>query len=180
MAIGARRLRYEDYVRLSDDGRRWELITGEAYVVPGPTAFHQELVAWLHRVIADHLDRFGGGRVFIAPFDVRLTDEDVVQPDLVFVGQDQLEIIEEKLIRGAPAWVIEVVSDPVRDKKVKRELYLRSGVREYWAVDPDLRWIEVYRPGVEVGLVSGSARLRPEVLSALEINLETLFSRPGG
>lgn len=177
MAIGASiRLTYEDYCRFPDDGRRWELIGGEPYVVPGASTFHQELVARLHRIIAAYLDGYGGGRVFIAPLDVLLTDEDVVQPDLIFVADDQLGLIHSKFIRGAPAWVIEVVSDPVRDKKVKRDLYMRSGVREYWAVDPDLRRVEVYRPDSTVGSIEGSARAHPHVLPALEIDLVALFA----
>ena len=87
------------------------------------------------------------GRVFFAPLDVVFTLHDIVEPDLLFVAGDQTSIMTEKNIQGAPAIVVEVVSRSTRsrDERIKRELFDRGGVREYWLVDPDRRGIVVHR-----------------------------------
>jgi Uma2 family endonuclease len=170
-----RALTYDDYVRFPDDGRRWELIGGEAYMVPGPDAEHQNIVGRLFRRIADHLDAHGGGQVFVAPFDVLLSDVDVVQPDVIFVADAHTHVITQKNIRGVPTWLIEVVSDPVRDKRAKRDRYMQYDVPEYWAVDPHLRTIDVYRPGLETVVFTAPASASPSVLPGLTLELDDIF-----
>jgi Uma2 family endonuclease len=85
------------------------------------------------------VDETGLGRVYHAPFDVVLSDYDVVEPDLLVVLNDQLDIVGPTNVRGATAIVVEILSPGGRhrDEVVKRELYARAGVREYWIVDPD-------------------------------------------
>ncbi len=170
-----RRLTYADYVHFPDD-RRWEIIEGEAFVSPSPTTRHQHIALEIAGTIRDHLKEHGGGRVFIAPLDVLLPDEqgDVVQPDVIFVSDDDAHVITDKHIRGAPTWIIEVVSDQVRDKKVKRDLYLHHGVREYWTVDPDLREVVIHLPGAVP--VTVTDRATPSVLGGLTIDLVSLFA----
>ncbi len=171
------RLTYADYARFPDDGRRWELLDGEAFVVPSPDVAHQNIAGRFYRVIADHLDGHGGGQVFIAPLDVLLSDDEtvVVQPDVIFVSDEDARVIATQNIRGIPTWVIEVVSDPVRDKKVKRDLYARFGVPEYWAVDPDLRRLEIFRPGQAPILVEPPASASPLAVPGLKIDLDVMF-----
>jgi Uma2 family endonuclease len=84
-------------------------------------------------------------------------------------------VIKAKNIEGVPTWAIEVVSDPVRDKKVKRDLYMRHGVSEYWALDPDLRCVEIHRPGVDAVVAEPPQRPSPLALPRLEIDLEALL-----
>jgi len=138
------RLTYEDYVLIPDDGRRHELIDGEEYVNPAPSTRHQEVTALIHHDIYDHLKRHGGGRVFIAPYDVILSEADVVQPDVTFVSDADAGVITEANIRGVPTLVVEVVSDRRLDHRIKRDLYARYRVPEYWVVDPDVDRVEVY------------------------------------
>jgi Uma2 family endonuclease len=170
-----RKLGYDDYVHFPDDGRRWELIDGEAFMVPSPTTGHQDVILQLAILVKNHLDEHGGGRVFVAPLDVLLSDSDVVQPDVMYVSDADAHVITEKNIRGAPTWVIEVVSDPVRDRKVKRDLYMRYGVSEYWAVEAELRRIEVHRPGVSPRIAEPPENLSPQALPELSVNLERVF-----
>lgn len=134
-------------------GLRYELIDGEAYLMaPAPTADHQRLVLAVARQIADVLE---GSRceVFVAPFDVRLpkgneaddTIETVVQPDLTIVCDP--EKIDQKGCRGAPDWIIEVLSPTtaVYDQTVKLRAYEQAGVPECWFVHPTDRTVAVYR-----------------------------------
>lgn len=151
------RLTYEDYLHFPDDGRRRELVDGEVHVIASPNLRHQRIVLRLARTIADHLDRYGGGEVVVSPFDVVLTEHDVVQPDVVFVAEPDAGVLTAANARGTPTWVIEVLSDPSYDRRLKRQLYARTGVGEYWIVDPNDDRVEVYL------LEEGTYR-EPEVL----------------
>ena len=144
-----RRLTYDDFLQFPEcDGQRHEIIDGVHYVTPCPSLRHQDLVGRLHLALGNHLAMHHGvGRVFLAPLDVIFTIHDIVEPDLLFIASDQLEIMTEKNIQGAPAIVVEVVSKSSRrrDERIKRELFDRGGVREYWIVDPDRSRITVHR-----------------------------------
>ena len=147
-AHGATRLTYDDFVLIPDDGKRHEIIDGVHYVTPSPNQRHQELVARLHLSLGGFLeDRPDRGRVFLSPFDVVFSFHDIVEPDLVFVAPDQLGILTEKNIQGTPALVIEILSPSTRkrDQQIKRKLYERTGVREYWLVDPEANVVSLYR-----------------------------------
>jgi Uma2 family endonuclease len=143
-----RRLTYDDFLLLPDDGLRHEIIDGLHYVTPCPSLRHQDLVGRLHLALGNHLATHPGiGRVFLSPLDVVFTIHDVVEPDLLLVASDQRAIMTEKNIQGAPAIVVEVVSKSTRsrDERIKKELFDRGGVREYWIVDPDRRHVVVHR-----------------------------------
>ena len=146
-----RRFTYADYLKWPD-GERWELIDGEAFAMsPAPTISHQTLAGQLFRQIDEALDG-AACRALIAPVDVLLpaTDEaddqttTVVQPDILVVCD--LKKITERNVRGAPDWIIEILSPATarHDHLTKRALYERAGVREYWLVHPVDRVITVY------------------------------------
>ena len=144
-----RRLTYDDFLLFPDcDGLRHEIIDGVHYVTPAPGLRHQDLVGRLHLAIGNFLaSQPGLGRVFLSPLDVVFTFHDIVEPDLLFVAVDQFEIMTEKNIQGAPAIVVEVVSKSTRkrDERIKKELFDRGGVREYWIVDPEHSQLIVHR-----------------------------------
>jgi Uma2 family endonuclease len=142
------RLTYDDFLLFPDDGLRHEIIDGAHYVTPSPNQRHQELVLRLCLALGNHLeDRPDRGHLFVSPFDVVFSFHDVVEPDLVFVAPDQFDILTAKNIQGTPALVIEILSPSTRkrDREVKRQLYARTGVREYWLVDPDTNAVTVHR-----------------------------------
>ena len=84
------------------------------------------------------------GQVLFAPLDVILSNEDVVQPDLIFVQRERQDIISEEGCEGPPDLVVEVtsLSTNKRDRQEKRELYAKYGVQEYWLVDPVAKSID--------------------------------------
>ena len=141
---------YADYCAWPED-ERWELIDGEAYAMAAPSRIHQTTVGELFRQVANYLmDK--PCRPFIAPFDVRLPDRQeaddavttVVQPDIsVICGPDKLD---ERGCRGAPDWVIEVLSPSTaaKDQIEKRDSYERAGVREFWLVHPTDHVVTIY------------------------------------
>ena len=144
-----RRLTYDDLLLFPEgDGVRHEIIDGVHYVTPSPSLRHQDLVGRLYLAIGNFLaTRPGMGRIFLSPLDVVFTIHDVVEPDLVFVAGDQTDILTEANIQGPPAIVIEILSKSTRsrDERIKKELFDRGGVREYWIVDSDRSQVAVYR-----------------------------------
>jgi len=146
-----RRFTYADYRNWPDD-ERCELIDGEAYAMaPAPTISHQTLAGQLFRQVDEALDG-APCRTLIAPVDVLLPASDeadercttVVQPDILVVCDPAK--LTERNVRGAPDWIIEVLSPATarHDHLTKRALYERAGVREYWLVHPVDRIVTVY------------------------------------
>jgi Uma2 family endonuclease len=183
----ARKLTYDDFVLFpdfEDDGLRHELVDGEHYVTPSPPTVHQRLVGDLCLALAGYLKPRGTAEVFLGPLDVVLSDHDIVEPDLLVVLADQADIVTDKHVRGAPAIVIEMLSPGTRrrDETLKRELYARTGVREYWMVDPDQRAIRVCRWHAGAATVEDVTAVAGEVfttdlLPGLEVNVSDLFAR---
>jgi Uma2 family endonuclease len=155
------RLTYEDYALIPDDGRRHEIIDGEEHVSPSPRTRHQRAVLRLALALSEHVEAQGLGEVFVAPFDVLLSDHDIVQPDVLFVSDTRLHIVDEENCKGAPDLVVEVLSEGTRryDLVRKRALYERAGVAEYWVVDPGIDEVRVFR-------AEGGRYVPPAILSA--------------
>ncbi len=178
------KLTYDDLLLFSDDGRRHELIDGEHYVTPSPNRKHQAIVGNLYYVIRQYLENRRAGRIFAAPFDVLFSKFDVVEPDLLFVSAERLEeVLTPEHVRGAPDLVVEVGSKGTqkRDETVKRRLYERGGVKEYWVVDPERDTVRVYRQSgrrlhhvTELALAKADMLTTP-LLPGLEIPLTRLF-----
>jgi Uma2 family endonuclease len=149
---------YRDYLCLPDDGRRYELIDGDLFVSPAPTPFHQTVSRRLQYALMTALEQTGIAFVFNAPCDVLLADTTVVQPDLAIVRQDHRDIVTGRALEGAPALVVEILSPSTRDRDLylKRDAYARFGVAEYWVVDPDRGFVEVY--SLEDGAYAGPRR----------------------
>jgi Uma2 family endonuclease len=148
MAHAAVKLTYDDFVHFPDDGQRHELIDGEHYVTPSPNLAHQRILGNLYLLIGNWLEEHPIGRVFFAPLDVVFSHFDVVEPDLLYVSNERAaQVITPMHIRGVPELVVEIASKGTRkrDATIKRGLYERMGVSEYWVVDPFIDVVHVYR-----------------------------------
>jgi Uma2 family endonuclease len=146
------KLTYDDFVLFPDDGNRHELIDGEHYVTPSPNTRHQQISADLLAMIWTYLEVHPIGRVFHAPYDVVFSNFDVVEPDLLYVSNERAaEVVTEQHVRGVPDIVVEIASTGTRkrDETIKRHLYERAGVSEYWIVDPETDVVRIYRPSTE-------------------------------
>ena len=179
------RLTYDDFLLFPDDGKRHELIGGEHYVTASPNVRHQRILGRLYLAIGTFLGPHPEmGQVFLSPLDVVLSRWDVVEPDLLFVAGDQDPILTAANVQGAPALVVEISSPSTRkrDLHLKRALFERTGVREYWIVDPDKDAVVVHRRTDQgqfevLQLTRGSAELlTTPLLPGLEIALTALFA----
>lgn len=172
---------YDDYMRMEDDGRRYEILDGELIEMPGPRFRHQDIVAEIGTLLRVYVNRNKLGKVVMAPLDVVLSPVNIVQPDILFINNANLGIITELNVQGPPDLCIEVLSPgtSVRDLGRKRQLYARFGVREYWLVDPEAQRITVlsldrgmYTPLVEA---EGEAAIQSAVLPGFVVTAAALF-----
>jgi len=178
------KLTYDDYVHFPDDGRRHELIDGEHHVTPTPIRKHQAICGNLLAMIWHYLRQRPVGRVFTAPFDVILSNFDVVEPDLLFLTNERMAAVATApWVRGAPSLVVEIGSPSTRkrDATIKRRLYEGVGVDEYWIVDPELDTIDVdrlvegrYQRTPQLSLEAGGVLTTP-LLPDLTLPLSTIF-----
>ncbi len=142
------KLTYDDFMLFPDDGKRHELIDGEHYVTPSPNIGHQEILGRLHLLVGNWLVEHPIGRVYFAPLDVVFSPFDVVEPDLLYMSNERAaEIITPMHVHGVPELVVEIGSKGTRrrDETIKRRLYERAGVSEYWFADPEAEIVRVYR-----------------------------------
>jgi Uma2 family endonuclease len=140
----SKRWTYEEYARL-DDEKRYEIIDGELLMAPAADYFHQDWAKKLFR----RLDKFvmdGQLGEFFSPMDVILDPENVVQPDLLYIAKANLSILQVRGVFGAPDLLVELISPSSvrRDRYVKKALYARFGVKEFWLVDIANRALEVW------------------------------------
>ena len=134
---------------LPDDGNRYELFEGELFVSRAPGILHQRVLGNLHAILRAYLEHSPIGEVLLTP-GVIFDDFNSAIPDAVFISNQHMsEIISGERIAGAPELVIEIVSpgreNARRDREVKRQVYSKYGVKEYWIADPEMRAVEVYR-----------------------------------
>lgn len=171
---------YEDYKHTPED-KRYELIDGELILAAAPGRAHQRTEMKIALRLGSYVEENDLGEVYSAPFDVVLTDTDVVQPDLLFVSKERLNIINDDNIRGAPDLVVEILSPSTagRDRTVKRILYAKHGVKEYWQVDTDAKTIMVLllgENGYELADIYGEGQaLTSPTLEGFTLNLDEIF-----
>ena len=153
------RVSYAELARWPDDGRRYELYDGEAIVVPAPNYPHQRVVVRLGELLIAYEHRTGGAVVY-APFDIVLSEHDVLQPDVVyFTAEKRTQLRGADAAYVIPDLAVEVLSRSTerRDRGRKMELVARFGLPEYWLVDPVRRTLEVYTRGADGALTLAGA-----------------------
>jgi Uma2 family endonuclease len=173
---------YEDYLHFPED-KRYEIIDGEVSMAPSPERIHQDVSRNLGFILWEFVKKNALGLVYYAPFDVVLSDIDIVQPDLIFVSNERKHIVTEKNIQGAPDLVIEIISpsSQYKDRVIKAKLYKKFGVREYWFIDPQEKQITLNvfvssKGKSSITIYTLSDLLESPLLVGLKISLKELFS----
>lgn len=152
-------------------------------MVPSPLPYHQIICRNLEEQLWKFVQAQRLGEVLFAPCDVVLSEETVVQPDILFISSERVAIIHKEEIRGAPDLIVEILSPATaqRDRTYKRTLYARSGVKEYWIVDPDAQTIEVLALGgrgyKRAGIYGREQMLESPLLTELKISLAEVFGK---
>ena len=178
---------YQDYRQLiPPDSFGFEILLGELVVSPSPNRRHQRTVLSLGRILDVQVNTQNLGEVFVAPFDVVLDadssiSENIVQPDLMFISKDRLNIITDDNIRGAPDLMVEVLSSSSirRDRVDKMKIYAEFGVKEYWIIDADQKTLEAFDLTGDVPVLQATMAesdvFKPKLFSGLEISLSELW-----
>ena len=171
---------YEDYLHFPED-KRYEIIDGEVHMVPSPGPYHQDISWRLELTISTFVEKNGLGKIYHAPLDVVFSETDVVQPDIMFISKERLNIITEKNVQGAPDLIVEIISptSEYRDRVIKRKLYSKYEVKEYWLVDLEKKEVEVMslkESGLEtVKIYKKTDILESLVLKGIKIKLDDIF-----
>lgn len=172
------RLTHHDLAHLPQE-QRWELLEGVPYAMASPPTIHQLLSGQL---FGQFFQYFAGKtcQALAAPMDVRLSDFDVVQPDLLVVCRP--EQLQPTHIAGQPRLIVEILSASTtrHDRIRKMNLYAASGVEEYWLVSPQHAMVEVFHLREQHYVLRGSYDDSHEVVASpsfpdLEIRLNDLF-----
>jgi Uma2 family endonuclease len=175
-------LTYEDLQAIPEDGHRYELIFGEIVMSPSPNTRHQYVLGELFTRMKQHAHDRLLGRVYIAPLDVRLSPNNTVQPDLLFVRRDRLSIVRNDLVDGTPDLVVEALSPSSRAQDLikKAVLYGQYEIPEYWIVDPDSNSISVnvLRDGQYVPLSEADGVARSIAIPGFAVQPDELFEMP--
>lgn len=162
-----------------------ELWDGKLVRSPSPSFFHQEIVDRFHDMLKAWVRAHRLGKTAIAPLDMVLTSHRAVQPDVIFISNERLGIIRER-VEGAADLVAEVISPDSRrrDRLDKRDLYEQHGVKEYWLIDPEARTVEVL--SLERGEYQLAGRWQPgkqaasRLLKGFKVQVGELFVSPSG
>ncbi len=164
-----RQYTYDDYAKLPE-GAPYQLIGGELVMSPSPVPYHQIISGRIEFELMKFVKERKLGEVIDAPMDVYLSETETYQPDIIFISNERLSIIGEKKIEGAPDLVIEILSESTAyyDLRYKKRVYERTGVKEYWIVDPIEKSIEVYEN------VNGEFRIYSQAIEKGRVNSKLL------
>lgn len=168
-----------EFFELPETNNIIELINGDLIVSPPPILDHQRLVFKFGKLIESLMP---DGEVFIAPVAVYLDEDNVPEPDVVWVAANSRCIVTVKCLEGPPDLIVEVLSPGTerRDRKDKFELYQKYGVREYWMADSQGQYIEVYRHEngifVRQGVYGPDETFESAALGGKTVGLKGVFS----
>ncbi len=174
-------LTVDDYRELPEGPPHYQLIEGRLFVSPSPNRYHQVICQNLLVILHQFLEKNPVGDVFMSPSDVYLTRNDVYQPDLYFVSNENAAILTPQGAAGAPDLVIEILSSGTEhlDRDLKRQVYAQAGVRELWLIDPGAREIQIHplNPAGRAATVvqDPDADFRSPLLPGLAISCRQIF-----
>ena len=172
-------LTYDDYLKLPNDGKQYQIISGILHMSPAPTTIHQRISRELLLILQPYVHRHRLGEILPAPCDVILARSDIVQPDLVYVRQDRLGMIREKGIFGPPDLAVEILSPSTQemDLREKLQLYAIYGVPHYWIVDPTAKTLMEYILQINVYSLCAShtGRFTPQIFPELTLDLSQVW-----
>jgi len=169
----------KDYFAL-EEGAPYQLIGGELIMSPAPNVYHQVILQNLNFILRTFVKKNKLGTVLFAPVDVRFSETEVYQPDLLYVSKEREGIIKEGMIDGGPDLVVEILSpsNGYYDLVHKKNIYLQdgSGVQEYWIIDPLEQTFQVL--GREKVIEeNGQGVITSKLFNGLKISLAEVFEK---
>ena len=169
-----------DYLQLPENAP-YQLINGKLIFMAAPGTNHQLVLQKLNRYIDNYVFSNNLGNIFVAPTDVLFDNENVIQPDILFVSIKRKEIIHEARITGAPEFVVEILSPGTEkyDRNNKLSIFGKHGVEECWLVSLKNENIEVYQNQnhqmVLVQTAQKSDSINSKVIKGFELHVNAIF-----
>ncbi|MDH4129473.1 MAG: Uma2 family endonuclease [Spirochaetota bacterium] len=172
---------YADYTNLTDD-KRHEILEGELIeMAPAPNFKHQIISSKIYKVIDAFVEDNKLGIIAYAPVDVIFDQHNTLQPDIIYISNDNKKIIKEKGVFGSPDLVIEILSQSTvtKDREIKFSIYEKFKVKEYWIVDPENKSVDVFcLEANNFSLhTSSKDKIKSKLFSSLEISLKDIFNQ---
>ncbi len=171
---------YKDYEKLPE-GSPYQLIGGDLVMTPSPIPYHQILIGKIFLKLSKYVEDKKVGMVLLAPLDVYFSETDTYQPDIMFISRERLNIVGEKKIEGPPDLIIEILSPQTAyyDLRTKKDTYEKSGVKEYWIVDPIQKIIEIFgnKKGKfeSVSTAKSEGVVKSDLLNGLSVTVKEIF-----
>ena len=169
----------KDYMKLPE-GAPYQLIQSKLIYMPSPTTVHQKISMKLSFEVFNYLKNKDLGEVLTAPMDVHFDDQNIYQPDLLFVRKNRANIIQQ-FVHGAPDWVVEILSKrtEAKDRQEKKMTYQKYGVQEYWLINPDNQTIEVFVLKNQIlesqGIFTKTDEIQSVVIDGFRLSLTSIF-----
>jgi Uma2 family endonuclease len=182
LSTKARPITRHEYAMIPVGAPNYQLIEGDLVTAPSPGSYHQDILLNLATLFRDYLRKHPIGKIYVAPLDTYLSDINVYQPDLLFIRKENLGIIEEHGIEGAPDLAIEILSKSSAkyDLGTKRSVYARTGVEALWIIDPAKRTLSLYRLTENADTPAATYRAKQkftsDMLPGLTIDLAAVFA----
>ncbi len=173
----------DDYRQMPETGPRYQLVEGRFHMSPAPNRYHQQIVGTIYHLMRRFLEDHPIGEVYVSPFDVYLTENDVYQPDVIFVSRSNSAILTAAGAEGPPDLAVEVLSKGTAflDVGTKRSVYAQTGVKELWIVDPEAMNVQVYRLAVDANAPEATydsqAQFSSHLLPGLVLRVAEIFKR---
>ncbi|HEO65462.1 MAG TPA: Uma2 family endonuclease [Spirochaetes bacterium] len=167
---------YKDYCELDDD-KQYEILEGELIEMPAPGLTHQRVLKKLSQCLDRYVEKNKMGELFIAPLDVIFDPGNTLEPDIIFVSSDRLDMAQDKGLFGSPDLVVEIVSPSSQkmDTVDKFKIYQKFKVKEYWIVHPNNKSTEVFILEKDRLLSFCIAKEKDKIKSKLFSNIDITF-----
>lgn len=176
------RFKAEHIWQAPDDDKRYEVIDGDLFVTPAPSWSHQRVVHKLDFLLSSWIFAHNLGEITEAPTGVVLDPETGVEPDLLYIARERVDIISQRGVEGPPDLVVEVLSPSTeaRDRGIKMARYAAAGIAHYWLVNVEAQTLEAYElgeRGYEPGGAYGrGAAFEPKLFPGLRIAIDDLWT----
>ncbi len=174
---------YSYYAELHKTEKRYEIIDGVLYMTsPSPDELHQKASVRIAHYLFSYIELAGKGHIYTAPFDVELSANIIVQPDILVILNENQQSIARTHIVGAPDLIIEILSPGTAsyDRSIKSATYARTGVKEYWLADPYQHTLEVFvlekATYFSIGTFCEQEMPRSRIVPYLPIQIRAFFS----
>jgi Uma2 family endonuclease len=173
---------YQDLLNEFPPETRCEIIANELFMPPAPNTEHQDISRDLSVEILLFVKNKQLGKIYIAPFDVILDENNVVQPDIIFIANDNLKYLTKRGFESVPDLLVEIISPSTyyRDNNEKKDLYEQFGAKEYWIVEPANKVIEIFtlQNGKYVlhQFVAEQGKVQSKLLQGFEVDLKDIFT----